>query len=139
MKQDRLNFGISCVHKFVNYQEVLIEHSTDIARLKEEAAAKQGTHKEWLDLQDGSDVLVITNATILTMETGRIDSDIIRNGILFTRGGVIQYVGPTSNRFSIPALAQVINAQGGQLEAPSNALRFGKLIHKRRLRYTRVH
>lgn len=113
VERDRLNFGISCVHKLVNYQEVIIKHPTDIARLKQEAAALHGTHKAWLDLQDGSDTLVITNATVLTMETGEIGNDLIENGTLVTRGGVIQYVGPISQAFSIPARAQVIDAQGG--------------------------
>ncbi|KXN82625.1 hypothetical protein AN958_02476 [Leucoagaricus sp. SymC.cos] len=112
VQEDRLNFGISCIEKLVNFQEVKIEHSTDIARLKQEAASIRGTHKEWLGIQDNSDMLIIANATLLTMETDFIERDLIRNGILATRGGVIIYAG-SARRYPIPKGAQVIDAQGG--------------------------
>ncbi|KAF9441331.1 hypothetical protein P691DRAFT_766420 [Macrolepiota fuliginosa MF-IS2] len=113
IQQDRLNFGINCVHSLVDYQEVLIEHPTDITRLKQEAASLKGVHKEWLDLRDNSDVLVITNATIITMATGNVKGDLIEDGVLVTRGGVIEYAGPASSDVRIPVLAQSIDAQGG--------------------------
>ncbi|KXN80760.1 hypothetical protein AN958_07836, partial [Leucoagaricus sp. SymC.cos] len=112
VQEDRLNFGISCIKKLVNFQDVKIEHSTDIARLKQEAASIRGTHKEWLGIQDNSDMLIIANAILLTMETGFIERDLIRNGILATRGGVIMYAG-SARRYPIPKGAQVIDAQGG--------------------------
>lgn len=114
IQQDRLNFGISCVNKLVRYQEVFVEHATDIARLRHEAALLKGIHKEWLNIQDDSDVLVITNATLLTMTTGNVKDDLIRNGVLVTRGGVIEYAGPASADFHVPARAQTIDAQGGR-------------------------
>jgi len=114
IKQDHTNFGISCVHELVDYQEIVIEHSTDIARLKQEAASLQTIHKERFDIQDGSDLLILTNATILTMETGRLEDDLIKNGVLVTRGGIIEHVGLIYSDFSIPVHAQVIDAQGGE-------------------------
>lgn len=102
----------------MDHQEIVIEHSTDIARLKQEAAFLQETHEESFDSQD-SDLLIITNATILTMETGRLEDDLIENGVLVTRGGVIEHVGPIVSNFSIPARAQVINAQRGEFWLPS--------------------
>lgn len=99
---------------------MLIEHSTDIARLKQEARSLQGAHKAWLDLEDGSDTLVITNATILTMETGKVERDLIKDGILVTRGGVIDFVGPASDHITVPARAQTIDAQGGQFQLHSS-------------------
>ncbi|KAF9448884.1 hypothetical protein P691DRAFT_759499 [Macrolepiota fuliginosa MF-IS2] len=44
IQQDRLNFGTNCVHALVDYQEVLIEHPTDIARLKQEKLQKSTRH-----------------------------------------------------------------------------------------------
>ena len=114
MKQDRLNFGISCVHELVDHHEIVIEHSTDIARLKQEAASLQETHEERFDNQEDSDLLIIINATILTMETGRLEDDLIENGVLVTRGGVIEHARPIVSNFPIPARAQVINAQRGE-------------------------
>lgn len=112
VEEDRLNFGISCVNKLVDYQEVFIEHLTDIARLRQEATLLKGVHKEWLGLRDDSDVLVITNATILTMATGNPQNDLIENGVLITRGGVIESVG-TASDIRVPVHAQTIDAQRG--------------------------
>lgn len=58
-----------------------------------------------------ADVLVITNATILTMESGS-GTDLIDSGAIVTRGGVITSVGPSRNAV-IPHGATVIDAQGG--------------------------
>ncbi|EKM83071.1 hypothetical protein AGABI1DRAFT_118462 [Agaricus bisporus var. burnettii JB137-S8] len=109
VRQDRLNFGIDCVKKLVKYQEVFIEHATDIARLKHEAASL----KESVDIQGDSDVFVVTNATLLTMATGNAEDDLIHDAVLVTRGGVIEYAGPASGNYPIPAHANSINAQGG--------------------------
>lgn len=109
VRQDRLNFGIDCVKKLVKYQEVVIEHATDIARLKHEAAS----FKESVDKQGDSDVFVVTNATLLTMATGNAEDDLIHDAVLVTRGGVIEYAGPASENYPIPAHANSINAQGG--------------------------
>ena len=90
----------------MEYQRIDIEHSTDIARLKKEA--KQASHVT----SNNFDVLVITNATLLTMESGNPEADLIRNGILTIRGGVIEYVGPSLN-YTPPTGATVIDAEGG--------------------------
>jgi hypothetical protein len=45
-------------------------------------------------------VFVIFNATILTMETGDPEVDLIREGVLTIRGGVIESVG-TGNPCSV--------------------------------------
>ena len=91
----------------MEYQRIDIEHSTDIARLKKEA--KQIFHTA---LNNNFDVVVITNATLLTMESGNPEADLIRNGILTIRGGVIEYVGPSVN-YTLPTGATVIDAEGG--------------------------
>jgi len=91
----------------VEYQRIDIEHSTDIARLKKEA--KQVSH---VALNNNFDLVVITNATLLTMEFGNPEVDLIRNGILTIRGGVIEYVGPSLD-YTPPTGATVIDAEGG--------------------------
>jgi hypothetical protein len=61
-----------------------------------------------------ADVLVITNATLLTYNTGHLDTDLIPNGVLITRGGVFESVTGALN-VAIPDGATVINAHEGLL------------------------
>jgi hypothetical protein len=112
IKHDRLNFGISCVKNLLEYQEIVIEHTTDIGRLKTEAALIA-------EASDNSDVLVVLNATILTMASGKVDTDLIRDGILVSRGGVVEYVGTIGSYFA-PSGATIINARGGECLSPFN-------------------
>ncbi|KAG6865662.1 hypothetical protein C0991_000432 [Blastosporella zonata] len=98
--KDEINFGISCVKNQLSYQEIVVEHLTDIARLKQDA--------------NGSEQVVIYNATLLTMATGEERWDVIRGGIIIIRGGVITGVGRLAQNQSIPGgPATAINAQGG--------------------------
>lgn len=76
-----------------------MEHSTDIARLKHDS--------------QGHDVLVIYNATLLTMATGDPRKDLIHDGIMISRGGVIETVGSLSDTPIPGGPATAINAQGG--------------------------
>ncbi|KAJ7760592.1 hypothetical protein B0H16DRAFT_577921 [Mycena metata] len=105
IKQDTTHFGISCVKDLLEYQEIVVDYSTDIARLKHDAAG--------LNVQPNSDsdVFVIFNATILTMETGHPEADLIREGVLTIRGGVIESVGALGS--FIPSGVTAFNAQGG--------------------------
>ncbi|KAG5642728.1 hypothetical protein DXG03_002273 [Asterophora parasitica] len=101
IKADSINFGISCVKSLLDFQEVVVKHSTDIARLKHDA--------------QGHDVVVIYNATLLTMETGTEQWDIIPSGVLVTRGGVISSVGihGHADDLILGGSATAINAEGG--------------------------
>jgi hypothetical protein len=102
IKSDQITFGISCIKNLVEYQRIDIEHLTDIARLKKEA--------KHIALND---LVVITNVTLLTMESGNPETDLIRNGTLTIRGGVIEYVGPSLD-YILPTGATVIDAEGGE-------------------------
>jgi hypothetical protein len=105
-----MTFGISCVKDLLQYHELVVEHSTDIARLKRDASAVSHDH-EWLRAQ-ASDTVVIFNATLLTMNTGNPARDLIPGGILVSRGGVIDAVGALEN-FVVPGGSTVINAHRG--------------------------
>ncbi|KAJ7284597.1 hypothetical protein C8J57DRAFT_1289035, partial [Mycena rebaudengoi] len=105
IKHDTTTFGISCVKGLLEYQEIVVEHSTDIARLKRDSAAVQANNAN-------SDVFVIINATLLTMEKGDAERDLIHDGVLTIRGGVIERVG-TSVNFVVPSGATIFDAQGG--------------------------
>lgn len=111
IKEDPSTFGISCVKDLLEYQEIIVRHSTDISRLKRDASAfimaNGGT-----GTSANADVLVITNATLLTYNTGHLDADLVPNGILIIRGGVFESVTTIQNAV-IPDGATVINAYGG--------------------------
>ena len=115
IKHDQNTFGISCVKNLVEYQRIDIEHSTDIARLKKEA--EQLSHI----VSNDFDLVVITNATLLTMESGNPEVDLIQNGLLTIRAGVIESVGSSLN-YIPPTGATVIDAEGG---AESDRLSIG--------------
>ncbi|TFK72232.1 hypothetical protein BDN72DRAFT_763687 [Pluteus cervinus] len=97
---DRNTFGVHCVQKISSSQEVFIEHSTDIARLKQEAKS--------------SDTVVVINARILTMANGNAEQDLINSGVLVVRGGVIQAIHK-AGLFDLEKIqgATVIDAEGG--------------------------
>ena len=107
IKKNHSTFGISCVKSILEVQTIDIEHSTDIARLKKDAAAAHD-RKDWRN----ADVVIIFNATLLTMETGNKQADLIPDGLLVIRGGVIDHIGPIGG-FVTPIGATVIDAAGG--------------------------
>ncbi|KAF5331149.1 hypothetical protein D9619_006058 [Psilocybe cf. subviscida] len=111
IKNDHLKFGISCVKSLLDFDKVVVEHETDIARLKKEAKAKH-LHE---DIQQKlADSVLVINATILTMESGMSERHVIRDGVLFIRGGIIEYVGGPREDLtkSLPGIT-VIDARGG--------------------------
>ncbi|KAJ3857343.1 hypothetical protein EV368DRAFT_77833 [Lentinula lateritia] len=106
IKNDSRTFGISCIKNLLQYQEIVVEHSTDIARLKKEAQA--------LSSSVNSDILIVYNATLLTMESGNINEDLLHDAILVIRAGVIEAVfSATQNDFVAPEGATLINAHRG--------------------------
>jgi hypothetical protein len=113
IKEDSSTFGISCVKKLVEYQEVIVTHSTDISRLKRDASAS-AVANDGTGAFVNADVLVIKNATLLTYNTGHLETDLISNGVLITKGGVFESVTSAQNA-AIPDGATVIDAHGGSL------------------------
>lgn len=105
IRKDHLTFGIDCVKNILEYQEIIVDHTTDISRLKKDAASTN-SHPE-------PDLLVLYNATLLTMETGELEKDLIREAVLVIRGGVITTAAVLSS-VVIPTEATVIDMHGGQ-------------------------
>ncbi|KIJ44168.1 hypothetical protein M422DRAFT_67773 [Sphaerobolus stellatus SS14] len=94
------------------WQEIEVYYDSDIARLKQElSVAVQAAKGLSLDFE-GSDVVAIVNASILTMENGVFGKDFISNGALTFKDGAISSVG-TSDSIEIPPGAHVIDAAGG--------------------------
>ncbi|KAJ4475736.1 hypothetical protein J3R30DRAFT_3294599 [Lentinula aciculospora] len=106
IRNDLNTFGISCVKDLLHFQEIVIEHSTDVARLKKQAQA--------LSSSVNSDILIVFNATLVTMETGNVDEDLLHDAVLVVRGGVIEAVfSATESQFVAPEGATLINAHRG--------------------------
>ncbi|KAK0458565.1 uncharacterized protein EV420DRAFT_1629551 [Desarmillaria tabescens] len=106
IRKDHLTFGIDCVKNLLEYQEIVVEHSTDISRLKKEAA-RTASYPD-------SDLLVLYNATLLTMETGELEKDLVREALLVIRGGVIT-TAAALNTVVIPTEATVIDMHGATI------------------------
>lgn len=110
IRNDPLTFGIECTKNLLNYQEIVVEHATDIERLKRDGAlAARG---ESIGEAAPPAIMVITNATVLTMETGSPQGDLLRNALLVVRDGVIQLVTPMPA--VVPQGSFVFNAMGGE-------------------------
>ncbi|KAF5373175.1 hypothetical protein D9758_001510 [Tetrapyrgos nigripes] len=107
IERDSTTFGISCIKDLLKYQEIVVEHSTDIARVKKSTTRTSPT--------SNGDVVVIHNATILTMETGKLETDLIEGGMLVIRGGVIESVYSVSKAPSLSSYlgSTIIDAHGG--------------------------
>ncbi|KDQ62649.1 hypothetical protein JAAARDRAFT_171198 [Jaapia argillacea MUCL 33604] len=117
IERDGETFGIGCTRKLVRWEEVVVEHSTDVSRLKEEAKAHLAMASSEAKTADlgalaNADVLVLANATVLTMNSGNLEGDLLFNATLVTRGGVIEAVGH-SRSLEVPKGASVIDIQGG--------------------------
>ncbi|KAF9009485.1 hypothetical protein BDQ17DRAFT_1235809 [Cyathus striatus] len=112
IRHDHDTFGISCVKELVEFQEVVVEHPTDIARLKNEAAKEAHSHKDWLKVESNNNLVIIMNATLLTMETGSIEKDLVHRAVLVTQNGLIDSIYSVAE-FVVPTGATVINAEGG--------------------------
>ncbi|PPR00048.1 hypothetical protein CVT24_009004 [Panaeolus cyanescens] len=109
IKHDHRTFGIDCVKTLLDVQKIRLEHETDIARLKREAKLVSVSEGDRTPLHH--DLVVIANATIVTMEHGRLEDDIVENGIIVVRGGVIEGVYQ-SDTFTVPDGATVLQAGG---------------------------
>ncbi|KAL0568939.1 hypothetical protein V5O48_013038 [Marasmius crinis-equi] len=103
IRRDPERFGISCIDKLVNRQEIFVYHATDISRLKYDIRESANT--------SGHDVLAVVNATLLTMATGNQSEDYVPDGSFVIRSGLIEDVGPTSE-VAIPVNATIIDAEG---------------------------
>jgi hypothetical protein len=98
----------------VKFNRLDVEHSTDIFRLKKEASENPKLMQNARKSSFHSDLVIINNATILTMATGDLKQDLIQNGALIVQGGVITGLGKRIDNQTLLDGGTVINANGGQ-------------------------
>ncbi|KAG8914111.1 hypothetical protein FRC01_004220 [Tulasnella sp. 417] len=112
IQSDPSTFGIDCVRQFVNVTEVHAYHQSESKRLSKDAfdVARREAKGAADQSQSHADILVIINATLVTMATGSESGDIVHDATIIIQGGVIQLVG---KGLVAPQGAKVIDAQGG--------------------------
>ncbi|KZT44231.1 composite domain of metallo-dependent hydrolase [Sistotremastrum suecicum HHB10207 ss-3] len=109
---DTMFFGYECTTSLLEVQEIKVEYETDVERLKHEARGASGCLLGDKACLESSDVYVITNATLLTMDKGYLNGDYIVDGAVVIKGGVIDQVGPAVT-IDIPKGSTVVDAEGG--------------------------
>ncbi|KAH9915780.1 uncharacterized protein BXZ73DRAFT_92563 [Epithele typhae] len=112
-KKDQINLGIECTKQFAEYQEVVVEYPSDIKRLKAEATAHAAAKYGEAGVAN-ADFFVFSNATLVTMDTGKLTADILHDAVLVTHGGVIEAIAGVHD-FVIPYGATVVDVQGGYI------------------------
>jgi len=110
IERDDVRFGVDCVKGILGVQKIKVSYATDISRLRQHAQARfAGLSGDEMN----ADVLVITNATLLTMDSGSNQSrDTLSDAVLLVRGGLIEEIG-SMKEMNIPLGSTVIDAQGG--------------------------
>ncbi|EJD43843.1 hypothetical protein AURDEDRAFT_145360 [Auricularia subglabra TFB-10046 SS5] len=103
IRADATTRRLHCTQELVERRELVVEYDAEAARLRRDAGE-----------EDNADVLVLVNATLVTMETGAIDADVIRDGAIVMQGGTIRQVGKRAE-VHIPSGAQVIDVDGGHV------------------------
>lgn len=112
IKSDTSTFGIDCIKHLLDVTEVVVAHQTEQERLRQDALATFN-QRGLLKGKDNADVLVIVNATLVTMNHGREKKDIVREGVIVVRGGVFDSVGK-GGEVKIPEGATILDAHGGK-------------------------
>jgi hypothetical protein len=105
IKKDAKRFGIECVKDLLNVQKLGVWYQTDIARLKADISGLRA------DNTSGSIDLVVKNATIITMETGNEETDVLRGASLLIRNGLVYSI--VAGGGQVPNAMKVIDADGG--------------------------
>lgn len=117
IKKDTVHFGFKCTSSLLKYEELHVEYPTDIARLKKDASAFALRNPNLNETAlPNADYLVIYNATILTMDTGYLNTDVLHDALVVVRSGSIEaIVGIRDAAAYIPFGAKTFDAQGGYL------------------------
>ncbi|KAG8986858.1 hypothetical protein FRB94_011212 [Tulasnella sp. JGI-2019a] len=116
IRQDKNAFGIDCVKTLLDVQEISVTYEHERARIKNaamQAFAAENPHggKDMDEKYLTSDILVIKNATVVSMITGTEERDVLYGCTIVVRDGVIvQHCNGDVK--GVPG-AKVIDAQGG--------------------------
>jgi len=105
IKKDAKRFGIACVRGLLSMQKLAVWYQTDIGRLKGDISRlREGDTSDQIDL-------VVKNATIITMETGNEETDVLKGASLLIKNGLIY--STVTGGVQVPNATKVIDADGG--------------------------
>lgn len=86
--------------------ELKVEYDAETLRLKGEALAAEPENND-------ADILVLRNATIVTMRHGDEKEDVVRSGAVMVRDGRILFAG-SLDELIVPPGAHIIDVNGGE-------------------------
>lgn len=113
IEADTYNFGIDCVRGLLHVTAVDVTYTPDVQRLSREArkSIADGLQKS-IAVESNADVVIIHNATVLSMENGVLAQDLRSDASVVIRSGVVEAVGGPSVGEGLPGAFE-INAEGG--------------------------
>ena len=110
--EDTQTFGIGCTKKLLVVKEINVSYHTDVYRLKRDSrllASNSGNSES----TENADILVLVNASVLTMESGRMPRDFVQNARVVVKGGVVERVGAEAE-VELPKGAKIVDLDGGR-------------------------
>ena len=114
ISSDHVTHGYRCVNSLLKVKEIDISYDSEITRLVSDARKASGCSSGDAACMENADTIIFSNATILTMASGKPEQDLISNGVVIVKNGVIREVGKTEE-IDITEGATLIDVQGGKL------------------------
>jgi hypothetical protein len=119
IKADKSTFGIDCVRTLLDIQEISVTYQSENSRIKKAAYDAFNIERSlpamYADskFRENSDILIIWNATVLTMASGEESRDVLHNGTIVIRNGLIAQILYKHPENLIPSGAKIIDVKGG--------------------------
>lgn len=112
IEADTSTFGIDCVRGLLDVTAVDVAYTPDVQRLSNEARKPIADGPQSSISTSNADVVVIHNATVLSMENGVLSQDLRLGASVVIRSGVVEAVGGPGIGEGLTG-AFIINAEGG--------------------------
>lgn len=115
IEADTSNFGIDCVRGLLDVTAVDVTYTPDTQRLSSEARKSiADSPQRSIAAESNADVVIIHNATVLSMENGVLAQDLRLGASVVIRSGVVEAVGDHGVGEGLTGAFE-INAEGGYL------------------------
>jgi hypothetical protein len=113
IEADTSNFGIDCVRGLLDVTAVDVAYTPDVQRLSREArkSIADGSQRS-ISAEINADVVIIHNATVLSMENGVLAQDLRLGASIVIRSGVVEAIGGPGISEGLTGAFE-INAEGG--------------------------
>ena len=113
IESDTSTFGVDCVRGLLGVTAVDVTYTPDMERLSSEArkSVADGAQRS-TEENANADVVIIHNATILSMENGVLSQDLRSGASIVIRSGVVEVVGGSGVGEGLEG-AFIVDAEGG--------------------------